>query len=795
MRRAILVLTLVGGLAGAVVPDARAEVTAEQVRVAIDRGVNFLKGRQRKDGSWPDFGGYRGGVTALCTLALLNAGVEPDEDGIRRALNNLRNIPPEKTYVVALQTMVFCKAVPERDRALVARNVKWLQKTQIIDGPTRGSWTYPHGPTGRSGDNSNTQFAVLALHEAERIGVEVDGRTWRQAEAYWKRTQNPNGSWGYMTTSGTGSQPECGSMTCAGIASLVITADKIHSTNAQADGDRIRCCLDEESDDDCVRRGLQWLGSDRVFAVSHNPGRPQAHWLYYLYALERVGRLTAQRFIGKHDWYREGADRLLKAKGGATTDHWVGIGQLAEGRDKNVATAFALLFLSKGRRPILLAKLKHGNGNDWNRHRSDVANLTRYVESKWKQDLTWQVADLRAASVEDLLESPVLYLCGRESPLPKSKKSQQQLADKLRAYLDRGGFLFAEAYGAGSEFDRGFRELVKLAFPEPEYALTPFPPGHPIWRTEEAVPAKYVRTLWGVESGCRTSLVYCPPDESGRVRPSLSCLWELDRSGRDRQFSPEVNARVNAGLSIGINVLAWATNRELKFKDPAKPETARSQSSNPFPRGQISVANLRHYGGCNAAPRALITLLETAARERNIRTVAEERDLSITDEALFDYHLVFMHGRNAFTLTDAERERLRAYVERGGMVFANSICASRRFSDAFRREMQAIFPDHSLEPIPADHPLFKIDYGGYDLSTVTRRDPQARSRNEPLKDLLREVSPELEGIRIGDRYGVIFSRYDLSCALEKRDSMECQGYVRQDAARIGMNVLLYSLQH
>jgi hypothetical protein len=60
--------------------------------------------------------------------------------------------------------------------------------------------------------------------------------------------------------------------------------------------------------------------------------------------------------------------------------------------------------------------------------------------------------------------------------------------------------------------------------------------------------------------------------------------------------------------------------------------------------------------------------------------------------------------------------------------------------------------------------------------------------------VLRKVSPELEGIKIGDRYGVIFSRYDVSCALEKHDSLECQGYVREDAARIGMNVVLYSLQ-
>jgi hypothetical protein len=39
----------------------------------------------------------------------------------------------------------------------------------------------------------------------------------------------------------------------------------------------------------------------------------------------------------------------------------------------------------------------------------------------------------------------------------------------------------------------------------------------------------------------------------------------------------------------------------------------------------------------------------------------------------------------------------------------------------------------------------------------------------------------------------VFSKFDLSCALEKHDSLDCQGYTRDDAERIGLNVLLYSL--
>ena len=60
--------------------------------------------------------------------------------------------------------------------------------------------------------------------------------------------------------------------------------------------------------------------------------------------------------------------------------------------------------------------------------------------------------------------------------------------------------------------------------------------------------------------------------------------------------------------------------------------------------------------------------------------------------------------------------------------------------------------------------------------------------------MVRRGPPELEGIKFGGRYRVIFSPFDLSCALEKRDAQECRGYPREDAARIGLNVLLYSLQ-
>ncbi|MFZ1933276.1 MAG: pectate lyase [Thermoguttaceae bacterium] len=143
MNRPIAAAVALFGLLASFVAPVRAEVTAEQVRRAIHRGVSYLLAQQRDDGAWPEMSGYRGGVGALCTLALLNAGVEANDRRMQKALNYLRTIPPEKTYVVALQTMVFARAEPDRDRKLILRNVEWLEGTQVVKGPFKGAWTYP----------------------------------------------------------------------------------------------------------------------------------------------------------------------------------------------------------------------------------------------------------------------------------------------------------------------------------------------------------------------------------------------------------------------------------------------------------------------------------------------------------------------------------------------------------------------------------------------------------------------------------------------------------------------------
>lgn len=770
---------------------ARAEVSAEQVRASINKAITFLKKQQRANGTWLEVVSQEGGSTSLITLALLNAGVPVNDPTIQRSLQFLRTIDPKRTYATSLQTMVFCVAEPSRDKFLIDRNVKWLDAQQFRDGsPYDGGWGYGSGPDTGVADNSNTQFALLALHEAERVGVRPrTNLVWIKAKQYLMNGQKADGSWPYRVTGGEST----GSMTSAGIAGMVIVSGKQRSGDALVSGNRIVCCRNEKSDEATrIEAGLRWLGEN--FSVRRNPGTAGNIWLYYyLYALERVGRLTAQRHFenadgDRFDWYREGCDYLVRTQD-QMSGYWLGEGRSEKSGE--ITTALALLFLSKGRRPNLISKLKHPPDANWNIHRADIGNLTREVEDRWRMNLTWQVVDLRLASVEDLLQSPVLYYSGSKNPVDDA--TIRATADKIRGYLDRGGFIIAEADCGGAGFDQGFRKLLSVAFPEPEYRLRPISPEHPIWHADAAkVAPEDARLLLGLEYGCRTSLVYVPPDPQN-PRPSLSCLWELSSPPRGEEYSPEVQRQIDSALAIGSNILAYATGRQIKDKVSNFDLTTAPPPEAIVDRGRLQIAKLRHAGGCDAAPRALIHLLETASKELKINVAAREELIRISDDALWDYHLVFMHGRNRFQLTDLERRRLKTYLERGGTLVADSICASSSFTESFRDEMATIFPENPIEPIPAEDPMWSNRYGGERLQNVARHEPVATAPGQPMRMTRIESPPRLEGIKIGDRWAVIFSPLDISCALERHNSIDCRGYTQESAARIALNIILYSL--
>ena len=165
-----------------------------------------------------------------------------------------------------------------------------------------------------------------------------------------------------------------------------------------------------------------------------------------------------------------------------------------------------------------------------------------------------------------------------------------------------------------------------------------------------------------------------------------------------------------------------------------------------------------------------------------IDVIRQQREIEVLDPNLANYPLSYMHGRTRFSLTHQEREMLAEYSNEGGVLLADACCGSEPFDRGFRELMSQLFPDQELRPIPSGHELFSRQMG-YDLREVRYSKAEGNRRGVPV----------LEGIEIEGRYAVIYSKYDLGCALQRQQGSDCKGYDHDSAIKIATNVVLYAL--
>ncbi len=142
MRCACLPLLLLAPVLLALAPPVTArppekEALVDRVRQSIDGGVAFLSKAENGHGQWGGPNPYMEGRTALVLLALLTAGVDPQDPMIQRGLAFLRTVKPRQTYAVGLQIMVYALVGEEQDRPHIQVNADWLAQTHQADG-----WSY-----------------------------------------------------------------------------------------------------------------------------------------------------------------------------------------------------------------------------------------------------------------------------------------------------------------------------------------------------------------------------------------------------------------------------------------------------------------------------------------------------------------------------------------------------------------------------------------------------------------------------------------------------------------------------
>ncbi len=571
-RRGLSALLLGLAFVSVLCADADAGPTDEAVRECVSKAVEKLKSGQKADGHWETVANQYGGMTALAVLALLQAGEPLDDPAVAGGLEALERVPNVETYVVSLRTMAMLKAGEIAGRPLYAgeirRAVDWLERAQ-----TRlGTWGYRMPPQedrqaeaiAAATDNSNTQFALLALHEAARGGYAIDERIWKRSRDYYVRTQLSDGGWGYRHEGRSSSMrwPAYGSMTSAGLASLLITGARLRQGADCGCGDDAG---PKYLDSQPAAQALGWLR--KRFTVQKNPGLPDNRWhFYYFYALERVGIVSGLERIGGHDWFSRGAEYLL---GRQLADGGFARAPERGGIAPEYDTAFAILFLTKGHVPVLVNKLRWSERrSDWHWNLYDAENLTRWIGTRLNgRPVTWQSVS-PSDPLERWLKAPLLLVTGRKAP-----RLSDAAKKKLLEYVRQGGTVLAVACCGSEDFSEGVRELTGELFAG--YALEPLPESHPVYHSAEDLSPRW--PLEGVNYGCRTSFFLSTGD--------LSCAWEL--AGKEDE---------ELGLKMGLNLAAYATGLQ-----PLPDRLSSVRRLDEVPETQVgpmalALGKVRHHG-------------------------------------------------------------------------------------------------------------------------------------------------------------------------------------------------------
>jgi hypothetical protein len=123
----------------------------------------------------------------------------------------------------------------------------------------------------------------------------------------------------------------------------------------------------------------------------------------------------------------------------------------------------------------------------------------------------------------------------------------------------------------------------------------------------------------------------------------------------------------------------------------------------------FTIARVKYSGGGDwyNDPSAIPNLLEFLANETGMEVAKTEARVSLTDERLFSYPILYLTGHGRIRLSDAEAQRLREYLIRGGFLYADDDYGMDKY---FRAAMKQVFPDKDLVELPFSHPIYHIHF-------------------------------------------------------------------------------------
>lgn len=734
---------------------------------ALEKGKAYLYSVQ-KNGTWeetmtqPDDktmvaerqsikGGQWTGQTALAVYALLAAGEKPQSAKLAPAIDFLKKNPTAGVYALGLRMQVWLElprtpdvlAAAKRDADLLLKSLK----TQ--PGSSMGMYDYVFDPTGKSKSysHSRSQYGVLGVWAAEQLGIEVSTRYWEVVEKAWIEHQAPDGGWTYMKPGETDHDTTPG-MTAVGVATLFITQDYTRVMEGLA-------CKGNLSNPS-IDRGIKWMG-DNMNKVATDQRYSRDFPFITLYSVERIGVAAGLKYLGGVDWFQKGADWLVKKQ--SKTGSFSGGGGFGSGAV--VDTSYAMLFLARGRAPIAFNKLDYAKNATgpaappWNQRPRDVANLTRWLGGSIEQNLNWQVVPT-SAPLDDLIDAPILYISGSKPiVLDDAEKA------RLREYVEAGGMIVGNADCGNVAFTTGFRKLANDLFPT--YELRELPPEHPMYN------GVFRRNNWkvkpqilGLSNGARELMLLIPNGDPARQ-------WQSKVVGGKEEFW-QLGGAMFLYCSEGKDLRFRGENHLIAFDKKIKPtrsvtlhRLSHPQNWNPEPGGWKRLSNFIH---------------------NNHRVDLKVEETKLGDGKLPIGGLAHLTGTGKTTFTDTQRAEIKKFVEGGGLLLIDSAGGNAAFAESMEKELATIFSAEALKLIPETDPLFK-----------PKKEPiNIRYRPTAQKTMAGGLrAPRVKGIEINGKYGVLYSREDLTVGIVGHSVDGIIGYDPDTATDLAAAMVVYKV--
>lgn len=690
------------------------------------------------------------GVTGFATLALLKSELDGVRDeATNRALQFLRTLPDERAtraHEIALVIMALVTAGDPQDSATISRlAVKLASQRQ------RGE---------AEADRSASQIALLGLRAAAYDGSPTPPAVWQDTATAWRRLQGADGGW--MDIVGPTSDWKPGrsraSPTLTGLSTLLLCRHMARGT-LKSPGFRSEPLGDPQFFDA--------VNAARAWAANHggSQGKEQVvdeSILFHVYGLERSLRHRGELFVGENRWRHDAAAVLLRKQ---VTDlryaHWTG-------NNNVIATSLAMIFLADVAAPSMISRLDLAalDGPTSSDPGDEIWRLSEFVarQRHWPLLVTggeWRFGN--AAHAVRAKRAPLLMVTG--PAVPQLGKEQE---DELRDFVSAGGTIVSFGTGERPHLKHSLEALLKRITGPSGGPLRPLPQQHPYFRSEYDLSAA-PPAVDGFDSGCRTVALLFEDD--------FPDLWSRGASASDGKGAAGDAQR--RAFEAGANAVVYALG-SLPHHPYSVPQLSRSV---PEPAAAetraLQLAQVRHSGSGVVAPHALEAVVGALKRGGKATMAERSRVVALRDPDMFQYPVLFLHGRTAITLDEAEKLALQRHLRNGGLLFADACCSSREFDSSFRRLIRELFPEGALEPVPIDDPIYSSQVGS-DLRPLFRSDDA-------------EKPSLLEGVRLGGRLRVVYSARDISCALELGPSHHCRHYAASDAVRIAGNVVLYAL--